>query len=235
VEEIERVVERLLDEKPEIVERAILRHPEIIYDSLAKISPFKDLATKDDIRRLEEKMATKEDLSKEVRRLEEKMATKEDLSKEVRRLEEKMATKEDLARLERRLVTLINGLGARWGLVNEEAFREGIREILREAGWEVEAVVLKDEEGYVYGSPSDVEYDVTIKDGAVMIVEITASLRRSDIQVLVRKRELFERLRNTKVGLHYVVTPFISDRYPEKVKEMARARGLIVVYPTPER
>jgi hypothetical protein len=218
VEEIERVVERLLDEKPEIVERAILRHPEIIYDSLAKISPFKDLATKDDIRRLEEKMATKEDLSKEVRRL-----------------EEKMATKEDLARLERRLVTLINGLGARWGLVNEEAFREGIREILREAGWEVEAVVLKDEEGYVYGSPSDVEYDVTIKDGAVMIVEITASLRRSDIQVLVRKRELFERLRNTKVGLHYVVTPFISDRYPEKVKEMARARGLIVVYPTPER
>ncbi|MGB9734032.1 MAG: DUF3782 domain-containing protein [Conexivisphaera sp.] len=218
MEEIERVVERLLDEKPEIVERAILRHPEIIYDSLAKISPFKDLATKDDIRRLEEKMATKEDLSKEVRRL-----------------EEKMATKEDLARLERRLVTLINGLGARWGLVNEEAFREGIREILREAGWEVEAVVLKDEEGYVYGSPSDVEYDVTIKDGAVMIVEITASLRRSDIQVLVRKRELFERLRNTKVGLHYVVTPFISDRYPEKVKEMARARGLIVVYPTPER
>ncbi|MGC9178152.1 MAG: DUF3782 domain-containing protein [Conexivisphaera sp.] len=201
MEEIERVVERLLDEKPEIVERAILRHPEIIYDSLAKISPFKDLATKDDIRRLEEKMATKE----------------------------------DLARLERRLVTLINGLGASWGLVNEEVFREGIREILWEAGWEVESVVLKDDEGYVYGSPSDVEYDVTIKDGAVMIVEITASLRRSDIQVLVRKRELFERLRNTKVGLHYVVTPFVSDRYPEKVKEMARARGLTVVYPTPER
>ncbi|MGC8973453.1 MAG: hypothetical protein ACP5KY_04525 [Thermoproteus sp.] len=55
------------------------------------------MATRDDIRRLEGVMATRDD----IKRLETAMATKEEL----KLLEEKMATKEDLKRLEDRMAT----------------------------------------------------------------------------------------------------------------------------------
>ena len=89
------------------------------------------------MRRLEERLATKDDL----KRLEEKMAAKEDL----KRLEERMATKEELRAVEtslreeiRKLWLALNALGARWGILNEDTFRVGVMELLRDAGCTVE-------------------------------------------------------------------------------------------------
>jgi len=61
-----------------------------------------NVATKDDIKALEAKMATKEDL--------QRFATKEDLERfatkeDIKRLEERMATKDDLKALETRMAT----------------------------------------------------------------------------------------------------------------------------------
>jgi len=212
-----------------------------------------------EVKRLEESMATKEDvkmLTADMKRLEEVMATKGDVKaleervatkEEVKRLEERMATKEDMKKLEervaaleyrfdseiRRLEATITALGARWGVLSEEAFREGVRRLLAEAGWAVEKVLLFDREGYVYGEPSEVEYDVVVRDGKTFLVEITSALKRGDLPTLRRKREYFEKAKGVKVDAVFVVTPFIHDKVPERVKAMAKDMGIEVVYPTP--
>ena len=177
------------------------------------------MATKDDLRRLEEKMATKDDLKK----LEEKMATKEEL----RRVEASL--RDDLRRVE----LALNALGARWGVLNEDAFRSGVRELLRDAGYTVDRWVHYDDKGYVYGYPSEVELDVIARDGRTFAVEITSALRRGDLQQIRRKVELFGAIAGRKVDAVYVITPFIHDRNPDAVIAVASSMGIVVVWPRP--
>ena len=55
-------IRRVLMEHPEILVEVLTAKPEIIYEALAKLMPWQNLATKDDLRKLEERMATKEEL-----------------------------------------------------------------------------------------------------------------------------------------------------------------------------
>ena len=59
----------------------------------------------------------------------------------------------------------ISALGARWGLMSEEAFREGLKGLLeKELGLKVEGWLQHDDKGIVYGYPSNVEIDISVKD-----------------------------------------------------------------------
>ena len=247
-------IKRVLIERPEILVEVLTAKPEIVYEALARLMPWQNLATKDDLRRLEEKMATKDDLKK----LEERMATKEDL----KRLEERMATKEELRAVEtslreeirrvetslreeigkveespredlRRLWLALNALGARWGVFSEDAFRSGVRELLKDAGYTVDRWVYYDDKGYVYGYPSEVELDIVIKDGRTLAVEITSALKRGDLQQIRRKVELFGAVTGRRVDAVYVITPFIHDKNPDAVAAVASSMGINVVWPRP--
>lgn len=256
-------IKRVLMEHPEILVEVLTAKPEVIYEALAKLTPWQNLATKDDLKRLEEKMATKEDLKK----LEEKMATKEELKRleeRVNSIEERMATKEDLKRLEekmatkeelravetslredmrkveaslredmRRLWLALNALGARWGVFSEDAFRSGVRELLKDAGYTVDRWVYYDDKGYVYGYPSEVELDIVIKDGRTLAVEITSALKRGDLQQIRRKVELFSAVTGRRIDAVYVITPFIHDKNPDAVAAVASSMGINVVWPRP--
>jgi len=234
---LEEEIKKVLLNNPSILVDVLTAKPEIIYQVLSKLTPWQNLATKQDIEELKRDLATKEDV-KRVRQdlddIRKVMATKDDLKslatkQDLDDIRKVMATKDDI----RRLDITITGLGARWGIMNEDAFREGVRELLKDAGWKVSREVLYDKEGYVYGEPSDVEYDVVIRDGVVTLIEITSSLKRGDLPVIRKKRELYEKVKNVKVNLVYLITPFIHDRYPERVKAMARDMQIEVVYPTP--
>ncbi|MGC9105595.1 MAG: DUF3782 domain-containing protein [Thermoprotei archaeon] len=309
-------IKRTLMENPSILVEVLTARPEIIYQALARLTPWQNLATKDDIKRIEEKMVTKEEfralderartldervktieskvntldervtsveervkkvearvneieervneidqkvsaldqkvstldervksLEERVKTVEEKMATKQELEEirkvmatkddlkkleeRVKAIEEQMATKDDLKRFK----VLLDGIGARWGMMSEEAFREGVAEILKDVGWEVKREIEFDKEGIVYGEPSDVEIDVVIKDGKVIIVEITHTLKRSDLDVIARKRQFYEKARGRKVDEVVVVTPFIHDKNPERVIAAASLRGIRVLKP----
>ena len=243
-------IRRVLMEHPEILVEVLTAKPEIIYEALAKLMPWQNLATKDDLRKLEERMATKDDLKK----LEEKMATKEELKRleeRVNSIEERMATKEELRAVEtslreemrkveaslreemKRLWLALNALGARWGVFSEDAFRNGVRELLKDAGYTVDRWVYYDDKGYVYGYPSEVELDIIIKDGRTLAVEITSALRRGDLQQIRRKVELFSTVTGRRVDAVYVITPFIHDRNPDAVEAVASSMGIIVVWPKP--
>ncbi len=226
-------------------------------DDLKKLE--EKMATKEDLKRLEERMATKEELKKleeRVDRIEERMATKEELKRleeRVNSIEERMATKEDLKRLEERMATkeelravetslredmrrlwlALNALGARWGVFSEDAFRSGVRELLRDAGYAVDRWVYYDDRGYVYGYPSEVELDIIIRDGRALAVEITSALKRGDLQQIRRKVELFSTVTGRRVDAVYVITPFIHDRNPDAVAAVASSMGIVVVWPRP--
>ncbi len=149
----------------EILVETLTAKPENVYEALAKLTPWQNLATKDDLKKLEEKMATKEELK----------AVETSLREEIGKVEESL--REDM----RRLWLALNALGARWGVLSEDAFRSGVRELLRDAGYAVDRWVYYDDRGYVYGYPSEVELDVVARDGGTFAVEITSALRRGDL------------------------------------------------------
>jgi hypothetical protein len=193
-----------------------------------------DVATlKDDVAVLKSDMVG---LKSDVATLKGDVAT---LKGDVARLESDVAgLKSDVARLEkrigeveRRLGLRIEALGARWGVWSEEAFRAGVRELLREAGFSVERWVYFDSEGYVYGQPGEVELDVVVRDGSVFAVEITAAVKRGDLAVVRRKAELYERVAGRKVDRILIITAFIHDKNPALVEAAAGRMGIRIVKP----
>ncbi|MGC9182486.1 PD-(D/E)XK nuclease family protein, partial [Caldisphaera sp.] len=169
----------------------------------------------------------KDDISKLVTKEEAKQfATKDDISKLVTKEEAKQfATKDDISKLE----NIINAIGARWGIMSESSFRNGIYEILKDIGWEIKNEIIYDREGYVYNEPSEIEIDIVIKDGNTMIIEIMSSLKRSDLPIIKKKTELYEKKNGVKVNQIIVITPFIHDKYQDQVIAMANSMGIKII------
>jgi hypothetical protein len=113
---------------------------------------------------------------------------------------------------EKRLESSIRGLGARWGLMSEESFREGLKDILQEIGLKVERYIDYDVEGYVFGHPDQVELDVVIKDTTVMIAEIKSSMSKGDVHAFQRKVEFYEKKQKVKVERKGIIAPFVDPR-----------------------
>jgi len=119
----------------------------------------------------------------------------------------------------------ISALGARWGLMSEEAFREGLRGILeKEFGVKVEKWRTYDEEGLVYGYSSEIEVDLVVKDGKTLLIEISSHVRPSDVTSFVKKAELYERKTGKRPDRLIMVTPYVE----EKAIEAAMRRGVEV-------
>lgn len=115
----------------------------------------------------------------------------------------------------------ISALGARWGLMSEEAFREGIRGLLeKEMNVKVERWESYDEEGVVYGYPSQVEVDVALSDEKVVLIEVTSHARASDVYALKRKSTLYEKKTGRKASRSIIVTPYSDDEAIKASKEL---------------
>ncbi|MFZ8807229.1 MAG: PD-(D/E)XK nuclease family protein [Pyrobaculum sp.] len=209
-------IKRVLLERLEILVEVLTASPEIIYEALARSMPWQNLVSKENLRKLEGKVATKEDL----KRLEERGTS----------IGERMAM---LKEEKRKLWHALNALGVKWEVFSEDAFRSGVRELHGDAGCAVERWVYYDDRGYVYGYPSEVELDVVVRDGGTFAVEITSALRRGDLQQIRRKMELFSAVTGRKVDAVNVITPFIHDRNPDAVIAVANAMGINVVWPRP--
>jgi len=152
----------------------------------------------------------------------------DEVIKRLDRHEERLVKLEErLVKLERELVKLrrdmnrgfelvnrhISALGARWGLMAEEAFRESLRGILgRELGLKVERWKAFDEKGLVFGYPSEVEIDVAITDGKTILVEVSSHVKPSDVYMFKRKAELYAEKTGRKPDRLLMVTPFVDDK-----------------------
>ena len=104
----------------------------------------------------------------------------------------------------------IGALGARWGLASEASFRDALKGILEKSfGVEVINVNEFDEEGTVFGTPDQVEIDVIIKNGEVILCELKSSMSKSDIYIFERKVQYYQRRHGRTVTRKLVISPMV--------------------------
>jgi hypothetical protein len=115
----------------------------------------------------------------------------------------------------------LSALGARWGIMTEEAFREGLRGLLeKELGLKVERWAKSDEGGVVFGYPGQVEVDVAVRDGKVVLVEVKSHVGRADVYSFKRKAEFYEKVEGKKPSRLLMVTPYAEEEALRAAKHL---------------
>ena len=148
----------------------------------------------------------------------------EEMHKEITLLAEK------IARVDKRIDRTIGALGARWGLNSEKAFRDAIRDILRElTNYKVERFLEYDMQGIVFDEPDQIELDVVIKNNQTWLIEIKSSVSKADVYIFKRKVEFYEQDKGVKASKKIIISPMV-DR---KAVDLAQKLG-IKIYNQPE-
>lgn len=113
----------------------------------------------------------------------------------------------------------IGALESRWGLQSEKAFRDALAGILEKSfGVEVLNVNDYDSEGEVFGRPEQVELDVVIKNGLLLICELKSSIDKAGMYIFERKARFYERRHQRQAQRLIVISPMIDAR-AQKVAE----------------
>jgi hypothetical protein len=107
----------------------------------------------------------------------------------------------------------IGALGARWGLRSERAFRDALAGILEKSfDVEVRNVTEWDEQGEVFGRPDQIELDVIIKNGLLIICELKSSIDKAGMYIFERKARYYERRHDRRADRLIVISPMIDAR-----------------------
>jgi len=107
----------------------------------------------------------------------------------------------------------IGALGARWGLQSETAFRKALAGILEESfGVEVLNINEYDEQGEVFGRPEQVELDIIVKNGLLLICELKSSMGKADMYIFERKARFYEKRQGRKADRLIAVSPMIEAK-----------------------
>lgn len=134
---------------------------------------------------------------------------------------ENLRLHEEIMAMADRLDRKVGALGARWGLLSETAFRDGLAAILEKSfGVEVVNINDYDDEGLVFGRPDQVELDILIKNGLLIACEIKSSMDKAGLYIFSRKVDFYERKHQRKADRRLVITPFLDPRaagLPEKL------------------
>ena len=141
----------------------------------------------------------------------------EDMIAGFKRHDEEIAKlREDMMEGFRLLGRHIDALGARWGLMVEDAFREGLKGLLEsELGLKVSRWTGFDDEGKVFGFPCMVDIDVAVRDGKAILVEIKSHVNASDVYAFKRKAEIYERKTGQKPARLMMMTPYADGKAQE--------------------
>jgi hypothetical protein len=138
-----------------------------------------------------------------------------------RLIEDMNRLREDMNRGFELMERRISALGARWGIMAESAFRESLRGLLtKELGYRVEKWVAFDEKGRVYGYPSEVDVDIAVSDGKLILIEVSSHVRASDVYAFRRKAELYAEKTGRRPDRLVIVTPYIDDKALEASKQL---------------
>ena len=107
----------------------------------------------------------------------------------------------------------IGALGARWGTQSEKAFRDALASIL-EKSFSVQVVNVTefDDEGEVFGRPEQVELDVIVKNGLLLICELKSSIDKAGMYIFERKARFYERHHKRQANRLIVISPMIDAR-----------------------
>ena len=107
--------------------------------------------------------------------------------------------------------TTIGALGARWGLHTEQAFRNALKGILEKfAGVEVLNITEYDDAGMVFGRPDQIELDIIIKNGILIIAKIKSSMSEPEMYIFEQKVRFHEERHQRKASEMTVISPMVA-------------------------
>ena len=184
-------------------------------DNQAELKHIREQQTKkwDDnqaeLKRMREEQAKKwDDNQAELKQMREEQAKKwDDNQAELRRIHEEFMAQSQ------RYDRGIGALGSRWGLQSEKAFRDALAAILEKSfGVEVVNVTDYDDDGEVFGRPEQVELDVIITNGQLLICELKSSIDKAGMYSFERKARFYERRHERQADRLLVISPMIDAR-----------------------
>lgn len=95
---------------------------------------------------------------------------------------------------------------------SERTFRNALAGILeKNFGVQVQTVTEYDAAGEVFGRPDQVELDVIIKNGLLLVCELKSSLDKASMCVFERKVRFYEKLHHRQADRMIVVSPMIDS------------------------
>ncbi|MGK7887326.1 MAG: PD-(D/E)XK nuclease family protein [Crocosphaera sp.] len=117
----------------------------------------------------------------------------------------------EIKQMNRKYNSTLGALGSRWGLFSEASFRNALAGILEESfGVEVVNINDYDPDGLVFGRPDQVEVDVIIKNGVVIVCEIKSSMSKGDMYIFSRKAEFYQQKYQRTVNRKIVISPMVD-------------------------
>ena len=124
---------------------------------------------------------------------------------------------DEIKALQSRSESFYLALDARWGLGlglhSEAAFRNGLKAILEESfGVTVERYQDFDHDGIVFGRPDQIELDVLIFNGTILLCELKSSISIPQMYAFWRKCQFYEQKHNRTVDRRLVISPMVEDR-----------------------
>ena len=124
---------------------------------------------------------------------------------------------EEIRLLNRKHDSTIGALGARWGFQSEETFRSALRGILQDSfGVQVININEWDDTGDVFGRPDQIELDLIVVNGTLMLCEIKSSMSKGDMVIFDRKVRWYEKQHARTADRRIVISPMV-DKRAEKV------------------
>lgn len=142
-----------------------------------------------------------------------------------RKWEENQATiramLEDIQDLSRKHDSTIGALGTRWGLHTKQSFRNALKGILEDS-FDIEVINVTefDDAGEVFGHPDQVELDVIIKNGMLILCEIKSSMSKADMYTFERKVRFYEKLHERKADRALAISPMVEQQAQEIAREL---------------
>jgi len=168
---------------------------------------------------LDELKQDREENSRKWAAQEKKWEENEKKWKENQKVIEKMLA--SIEALSKKHDSTIGALGARWGLRSESAFRNGLRSILEDSfGVKVERYQDFDADGRVFGRPDQVEMDVIIHNGTLILCEIKSSISWEEMYAFWRKKEFYEDRHGRKADRVMVISPMVDERAKKVAQEL---------------
>ncbi|MDM8527294.1 DUF3782 domain-containing protein [Anaerolineales bacterium HSG24] len=132
---------------------------------------------------------------------------------------ENQARREEMRLFINKYNSSVGALGSRWGLHSEQSFRNALKSILEVSfGVQVLNITEYDDEGEVFGHPDQIELDIIIKNGLLIICELKSSISRSDMYIFGRKVQFYEKHHDTKATRQIVISPMV-DKHAYRVAE----------------
>jgi hypothetical protein len=120
---------------------------------------------------------------------------------------------QEIREVNRKHDSTIGALGARWGLYSEESFRNALAGILSESfGVEVVRIEEYDEQGEVFGRPDQIELDVLIHNGLLIICEIKSSMSKPDMYIFEKKVRFYQKQHDRTANRKIVVSPMVHPK-----------------------